>query len=203
MHNNIRRIAQQTLFLNPISNLFLMPAKNNLSITLGAGCFWCVEAVFQQLKGVTKVLSGYTGGHVINPTYDDICSKQSGHVEVCQVHYNADEVTLAEILEVFWLTHDPTTLNKQGADVGPQYRSVIFYNNDKEKEIAETLKLQLNQSGAFAKGIVTAIEPVSTFYTAETYHQNYYINNPNQGYCYYVIKPKLEKFHKVFANKAK
>jgi peptide-methionine (S)-S-oxide reductase len=173
------------------------------TITLGAGCFWCVEAVFQQLKGVEKVVSGYSGGHVDNPTYEEVCSKESGHAEVCQLIYNPAEVTVDEILEVYWQTHDPTTMNQQGADKGPQYRSVIFYHNQEQKDKAEQYKKELDKSGAFSAPIVTEITAFSKFYAAEAYHQNYYKSNPSQGYCYYVIKPKVEKFQKVFKDKMK
>jgi peptide-methionine (S)-S-oxide reductase len=175
--------------------------KNIEVITLGAGCFWCVEAVFQQLNGVQKVVSGYSGGHVENPSYEEVCSKESGHAEVCQIFYDTTTITLPEILEVYWKTHDPTTMNQQGADRGPQYRSVIFYHNEKQKEIASEIKNELDSSGAYSSKIITAIEPYTNFYSAESYHQNYYKNNPNAGYCQYVIQPKLEKFNKVFKDK--
>jgi peptide-methionine (S)-S-oxide reductase len=171
--------------------------------TLGAGCFWCVEAVFQQLDGVLKVYSGYTGGHVPNPTYEQVCEKKTGHVEVCQVVFDPAKITFEEILEVFWKTHDPTTPDQQGADVGPQYRSAVFYNNDDQKKSAEEIKTALQQSGAWSKPIVTTIEPLKEFYMAENYHQDYYQANPNQMYCRYVIKPKMEKFEKVFKEKLK
>jgi peptide-methionine (S)-S-oxide reductase len=173
------------------------------TITLGAGCFWCVEAVFQQLKGVEKVVSGYSGGHVENPTYEEVCDKTTGHAEVCQLYYDPTVVTVDEILEVYWQTHDPTTMNQQGADKGPQYRSVIFYHNAEQKEKSEKYKAELDKSGAFSAPVVTAIESYKNFYAAEANHQNYYRSNPNQGYCYYVIRPKLEKFEKVFKDKMK
>lgn len=179
------------------------PGKTRDTITLGAGCFWCVEAVFQELKGVDKVVSGYSGGHIENPTYEEVCSKTSGHVEVCQLYYDPSVVSIDEILEVFWQTHDPTTLNRQGNDAGPQYRSVVFYHDNQQKEKAEYYKKQLDSSGAFRAPIVTAIEPFTKFYAAEDYHQNYYKSNPNQGYCTYVIQPKVEKFRKVFKDKLK
>jgi peptide-methionine (S)-S-oxide reductase len=177
--------------------------ENRDVITLGAGCFWCVEAVFQSLDGVDTVISGYSGGHIENPTYEEVCSKESGHAEVCRLIYDTTKISLEEILEVYWQTHDPTTLNQQGADKGPQYRSVIFYHNAQQKEIAERIKKALDASGAFEKPIVTTIEALTNFYAAEDYHQNYYKNNPNQGYCYYVIRPKMEKFEKVFKKKMK
>lgn len=173
------------------------------TITLGAGCFWCVEAVFQELKGVDKVVSGYSGGDVENPTYEQVCDKTTGHAEVCQLYYDASVISIDEILEVYWQTHDPTTMNRQGNDAGPQYRSVIFYNNNEQKEKAEYYKKHLDSSGAFRAPIVTTIEPIKNFYAAEAYHQNYYRSNPNQGYCSYVIQPKMEKFRKVFKDKLK
>jgi peptide-methionine (S)-S-oxide reductase len=180
-----------------------MSSKTMESITLGAGCFWCVEAVFQQLKGVEQVISGYMGGQVENPTYEQICTGTTGHVEVCQLQYDASQVSIDEILQVYWQTHDPTTLNQQGADKGTQYRSVIFYHTDLQRIVAENYKQTLDKSSAFRNPIVTTIEPTTTFYKAEDYHQNYYNNHSNQSYCYYVIKPKLEKFNKVFSDKRK
>jgi peptide-methionine (S)-S-oxide reductase len=173
------------------------------TITLGAGCFWCVEAVFQQLNGVVSVTSGYAGGHIANPTYEQICTKTTGHAEVCQITWDTTQLGLDELLEVYWQTHDPTTLNQQGADKGPQYRSVIFYHNDNQQQVANYYKQQLNDSKAFNAPIVTAVEAYSNFYKAEEEHQNFYKNNPNQSYCYYVIRPKMEKFYKVFKTKAK
>lgn len=172
-------------------------------ITLGNGCFWCTEAIFQQVKGVTKVTSGYSGGHVENPTYEEVCEKTTGHAEVLQVEFDTTQVTIDEILEIFWQTHDPTTLNRQGNDVGPQYRSVVFYHNKSQKERAEFFKKKLDESGAFGNPIVTAIEPYTNFYVAENYHQDYYNKNGNQPYCYFVIRPKLEKFEKAFKDKMK
>src|SRR6476469_3372397 len=169
--------------------------------TFGAGCFWCVEAVFQRLKGVEKVVSGYTGGHIDNPTYEEVCSKTSGHVEVAQIYYDPTQISFDELLEVFWKTHDPTTVDQQGNDVGPQYRSVVFYNSKEQKEKAEYYKTKLQQSGAWSKPIVTTIEPLKKFYPAEDYHQNYYNQNSEQMYCRYVIQPKIDKFEKVFKDK--
>ena len=183
-----------------------MLAENHASfdtITFGSGCFWCTEAIFQQVPGVEKVTSGYSGGHVINPTYEQVCEKNTGHVEVCQLVYDPSKVTVDELLEVFWQTHDPTTMDRQGNDVGPQYRSAVFYHNEEQRKKAEFYKAELDKSGSFAKPIVTVIEPFKNFYPAEDYHQNYYNNNSNQPYCYFVIKPKLEKFQKVFKSKAK
>jgi len=169
--------------------------------TFGTGCFWCTEAVFQELEGVLKVTSGYSGGHVTNPTYEQVCEKNTGHAEVVQVIYDPSKISFDELLEVFWQTHDPTTLNRQGNDVGPQYRSVVFYHNEDQHKKTEKYKVDLNKSGAFSDPIVTAIEPFKNFYTAEKYHQDYYNNNGSAPYCYYVIRPKLEKFEKVFKTK--
>ncbi len=169
--------------------------------TFGNGCFWCTEAIFQQLDGVIKVTSGYSGGKVANPTYKEVCTGSTGHAECLQIIYDPAVITFDELLEVFWQTHDPTTLNRQGADVGTQYRSVIFYHSEDQKVKAEKYKAELNKSGAFDKPIVTVLEPASAFYSAEDYHQNYYNNNSGQGYCKIVIRPKIEKFRKVFKDK--
>jgi len=173
------------------------------SATLGSGCFWCTEAFFLKLKGVESVVSGYTGGKVKNPTYREVCTGLTGHAEVVQVKFDPNVISYEEILEVFWNTHDPTTLNKQGADEGTQYRSAVFYHNDEQKKIAEEYKIQLDKSGVYKNRIVTEITPFSLFYPAEDYHQNYYALNPNQGYCQYVIRPKVEKFNKQYASKLK
>jgi peptide-methionine (S)-S-oxide reductase len=178
--------------------------KNGLQIaTFGSGCFWCTEAIFQQVDGVVKVESGYSGGKVKNPTYREVCSGLTGHAEVIQLTYDPTKVKFEELLEFFWKSHDPTTLNKQGADVGTQYRSAIFYHNDEQKKLAETYKNKLNESGAFDKPIVTEITPFTEFYKAEDYHQNYFNLNGNAPYCSYVIQPKLDKFKKVFKDKLK
>ena len=166
--------------------------------TFGAGCFWCVEAAFQQLKGVTSVFSGYSGGHIENPTYEQVCTGSTGHAEVCQIEYDPEKISYEELLEVFFEIHDPTTLNRQGNDVGTQYRSVIFYHNEDQKKKAEKLKAELDAKGLWKNPIITELLPLSKFYKAEDYHQNYYRNNPNQPYCRVVIKPKLQKFEKVF-----
>ncbi len=169
----------------------------------GAGCFWCVEALFEQLDGVLKVTNGYSGGHVANPTYEQVCDKNTGHVEVAQIIFDPSKISYDELLEVFWQSHDPTTIDRQGNDVGPQYRSVVFYNSSEQKEKAEYYKTQLDKSGAWSHPIVTTIEPLINFYVAEKYHQNYYNNNSSQPYCYYVIRPKMEKFEKAFKDKLK
>ena len=172
-------------------------------ITLGSGCFWCVEAVFDALKGVKQVTSGYSGGKISNPTYREVCSGLTGHAEVVQLEYDEKKVSLDEILEVFFQTHDPTTLNRQGADKGTQYRSAIFYHDEQQKEVAESIIEELNQSGAFDDPIVTEVTEFDTFYPAEEYHQNYFENNPEQGYCQMVVRPKVDKFKRVFADKLK
>ncbi len=171
--------------------------------TFGAGCFWCVEAVFQQLDGVLKVTSGYSGGHVANPTYEQVCSKTTGHVEVCQIVYDPTVISFDELLEVFWKTHDPTTPDQQGNDRGPQYRSVIFYRNPTQQQLAQKYKDALNKEQAWPNPVMTGIEPLKNYYAAENYHQNYYNANGNQMYCRYVIQPKLEKFQKAFKDKLK
>lgn len=173
--------------------------SNNKEIAIfGAGCFWCVEAVFQDLKGVYSVESGYSGGTIKNPTYAEVCSGTTGHAEVTRIEYNPNEISFEFLLSVFFKTHDPTTLNMQGADRGTQYRSVIFYTSDEQKEIAEKIIRQLNEEKAYPKPIVTEVTKFDKFYKAEDYHQDYFTNNPNQGYCRYVIQPKVEKFRKVF-----
>jgi peptide-methionine (S)-S-oxide reductase len=171
--------------------------------TFGTGCFWCTEAIFQQLEGVEKVTSGYSGGSVPNPTYEQVCSKTTGHAECLNIMYDPKKISFDELLEVFWQTHDPTTLNRQGADVGTQYRSVVFYHNEEQKAKTAKYKAELDKSGAFDNPIVTTLEPFGIFYPAEEYHQNYYNSNGSQGYCQFVIRPKVEKFEKVFKSKLK
>ena len=171
--------------------------------TFGSGCFWCTEAVFERIEGVARVESGYTGGTVDNPTYRQITTGTTGHAEVVQIKYYPDAVSYPELLEIFWKTHDPTTLNRQGADVGTQYRSAIFYHSEEQKKLAEKYKTELNASGAFNDPIVTEITKFDKFYKAEEYHQDYYANNPNQGYCAFVITPKIEKLEEVFKDKLK
>lgn len=169
--------------------------------TFGAGCFWCVEAVFQELKGVKSVKSGYAGGTVKNPSYKEVCTGRTGHAEVAQIVYDPSVITYDELLEVFWKTHDPTTLNRQGNDIGTQYRSSVFYHNAAQKEKAEYYLKKLDESGAWNDPIITTIEELTDFYPAEDYHQNYYDNNSSQPYCTFVIQPKLEKFRAAFADK--
>ncbi len=171
--------------------------------TFGTGCFWCTEAIFQQLEGVEKVTSGYSGGTVPNPTYEEVCSKTTGHAECLNIMYNPAKISFDELLEVFWQIHDPTTLNRQGADVGTQYRSVVFYHTAEQKDKTEKYKTALNKTGAFNNPVVTTLEPFTIFYPADEEHQNYYRNNTSQGYCQFVIRPKVEKFEKVFKSKLK
>ena len=171
--------------------------------TFASGCFWCTEAIFQNVDGVEKVVSGYMGGKVKNPTYKEVCTGQTGHAEVIQLTYDPKKVTYDELLEIFWKTHDPTTLNRQGADVGTQYRSAIFYHNDDQKQLAEKYKKKLTEAEVFDQPIVTEITPASVFYKAEDYHQNYYNLNGDAPYCSMVIQPKVEKFKKVFKEKLK
>ncbi len=171
--------------------------------TFGAGCFWCVEAVFQDLNGVHKVVSGYSGGKIKNPTYREVCSGLTGHAEVIQIHYDSSLISFEELLEVFWETHDPTTLNRQGADVGTQYRSAVFYHSEEQKRLAESYKQKLNDAKAFPNPVVTEISAFESFYPAEDYHQDYYNNNQEYGYCRIVIKPKIDKVKKVFGDKLK
>ncbi len=173
------------------------------TVTFGSGCFWCTEAVFQQLKGVSSVVSGYSGGHVENPSYELVVTGRTGHAEVCQIQFDPEQISFEDMLEVFFNTHDPTTLNRQGNDVGTQYRSVIFYHSEEQKVAAERAKIELDNSGTWKNPIVTEIVPFEKFYPAEDYHQNYFQNNPNQGYCRVVIAPKLNKFEKVFKLKIK
>ncbi|GIV38976.1 MAG: hypothetical protein KatS3mg033_0776 [Thermonema sp.] len=171
--------------------------------TFGGGCFWCIEAVFQRIKGVEKVVSGYAGGHKPNPTYKEVCSGTTGHAEVCQIYYDPRQISYQELLEVFFTAHDPTTLNRQGADVGTQYRSIILYHNEEQKKIAEHFIQRLEESKIFNDPIVTELKPFTTFYPAEDYHQNYYNNNAAQPYCTFVVKPKVEKIKKIFSEKIK
>jgi peptide-methionine (S)-S-oxide reductase len=177
--------------------------KGDAVITLGGGCFWCTEALFQRLDGVDTVISGYMGGSVKNPTYREVCTGQTGHAEVIQVYYNPEKVALSEILEVFFTTHDPTTLNRQGADSGTQYRSVVFYENEEQKALAKRTIEEIDQAKVFPNKVVTEVSPASVFYPAEDYHQNYFNLNGNQPYCSVVIAPKIEKLEKLFKDKLK
>jgi len=196
-------LATNASLNNSIGDMESQSNRKSEMATFGAGCFWCVEAVFQSLSGVKKVISGYSGGYVKDPTYRQVCEGTTGHAEVCQIYFDSDVISFEELLEIFWSTHDPTTLNRQGNDIGTQYRSAIFYHSESQKSLAEEYKLALDESKAFQNPIVTEIVPFATFYEAEDYHQEYYDLNPNQPYCTYVIKPKMEKLHKVFADKLK
>ncbi len=171
--------------------------------TFANGCFWCTEAVFQKLKGVVSVQSGYSGGFVKNPTYQQVCSGETGHAECLQITFDPAVISYEELLQVFWVTHDPTSLNRQGNDIGTQYRSEIFYHNEKQKQIAETSLRQLTESGIYDKPVVTEINQFSEFYPAEAEHDNYYNRHPAQPYCYFVVKPKVEKLKKNFKEKLK
>lgn len=173
------------------------------TITLGGGCYWCVEAVYENLVGVQSVVSGFAGGKTANPTYEEVSSGNTGYAEVVQITYDKKVTNLDEIFKVFFTVHDPTTLNRQGADVGTQYRSAIFYKNDAQKKAAQNIIAALTQAKAYNKPIVTTLEPLTKFYKAENYHQNYYANNKSQPYCQMVIQPKMEKFEKVFKDRLK
>ena len=171
--------------------------------TFGAGCFWCVEALFQTIEGVESVVSGYSGGDVVNPAYEEVCTGTTGHAEVCQITYDPSKITYQELLKVFWEVHDPTTLNRQGADVGTQYRSVIFYHSEEQKSLAEACKKELDKSGTWKNPIVTEISPFKNIYRAEGYHQDYYNQNAGKPYSAFVIKPKLKKLKMAFKHKVK
>ncbi len=197
---------KRLLFYIFIMSTMLVHSQNHdqqALATFGAGCFWCVEAVFEQVEGVRSVRAGYTGGQTKNPTYKQVCEGNTGHVEVCQIEYDPNIVSYATLLEIFWRTHDPTTIDRQGNDVGSQYRSAVFYHNEGQSKVAQELKTKLDQSGAWNNPIVTEILPLGKFYKAENYHQDYYKNNKDQAYCTYIIQPKLDKFKKVFADHIK
>lgn len=212
MSNHFLGLATSILLLNGLVGCAQSITENKKQIyqnmntvfelaTFGSGCFWCTEAIFQQVAGVQKVVSGYAGGKVKNPTYKEVCTGLTGHAEVVQITFDPSVISYDELLEIFWKTHDPTTLNRQGNDVGTQYRSVIFYHSEVQKKKAEYYRKKLDESGAFGRPIVTEISPFTEFYPAEDYHQNYYRLNPSAPYCQYIIAPKLEKFRKVFAKK--
>lgn len=197
----MKRFLSFFLFIVLTSSTFELYAQSKMKkATFGAGCFWCVEAIFQRVKGVEKVESGYSGGALKNPTYAQIGTGKTGHAEVIRIEYDETIVGFETLLEVFWHTHDPTTLNRQGADVGTQYRSVIFYHDDEQKNLAIASKKKTEESKLWSDPIVTEISPLINYYVAEDYHQNYYNNNPNQGYCSYVIAPKVAKFVKQFSH---
>lgn len=187
-----------------IEDEIIMDANKVTEIaTLGSGCFWCTEAIFLRVNGVLKVQSGYSGGNVPNPTYEAVCTGKTGHAEVCQITFDPSVISFTDLLQVFFNTHDPTTLNQQGADVGTQYRSVILYHSEEQKKIAEGIISQLDEEKIWETKIVTEISPFKKFYKAEDYHQNYYARNEYQPYCSFVITPKIEKFEKVFSDKLK
>jgi len=171
--------------------------------TLGGGCFWCLEAIYEKLRGVKEVVSGYSGGTVANPSYEAVCTGTTGHAEVCRITFDPSVITYRELLEVFFDIHDPTSLNRQGADIGTQYRSVIFYHTPEQKKTARDLISQLTETHQYNKPIVTQVEPFQAFYKAEDYHQNYFVNNPNQPYCAIVISPKVKKFEKQYGKHLK
>ena len=198
------RISFLVILTTLILNNQTMANKDNYEIaTFGAGCFWCIEAVFSELKGVESVTPGYAGGEVLNPSYEAVCAGTTGHAEVAQIVFDPEIITFSELLEVFWKTHDPTTLNQQGADVGTQYRSVIFYHNEKQKEEAEFYFKKVDESGAYINPLVTEISALDVFYPAENYHNDYFENNPEQAYCRFVIQPKVDKFRAAFKDKLK
>lgn len=184
-------------------NMSEVQNKNLTTATFASGCFWCTEAIFERVKGVYSIESGYTGGTIENPSYQQVSNGNTNHAEAIQLMFDSTEITYDELLEIFWKTHDPTTLNKQGADTSTQYRSAVFYHNEEQKRKAEFYKNELNKAGLWKDPIVTEIVPFNKFYKAEDYHQDYYENNPNQGYCAYVITPKVEKFEKIFKSKLK
>lgn len=175
----------------------------NEEITLGGGCFWCLDAIYREIRGVEKVLSGYSGGSVANPTYEEVCTGSTGHAEVVQITFNPRIITAEKLLQIFFVIHDPTTLNRQGADVGTQYRSIIFYRNQKQKDVIDKVIGELKKDKVYKNPIVTAVVPFQSFYAAEDYHQDYYSQNREQGYCQVIINPKLKKFKKTFRDNLK
>jgi len=177
--------------------------ENYRIATLGGGCFWCLEAIFDDIKGVVSVESGYSGGNLANPSYEEVCTGTTGHAEVVQITHDPEVISFREILEIFFSIHDPTQLNRQGNDIGPQYRSIILYHSLKQKKIIEGVINHLGESKTWKKPITTEIIPFNIFYKAEQYHQNYFKNNPDQSYCQFIIKPKITKFHKNYVNKLK
>jgi len=197
--HQMKQLIILALIMNSITGMGQKPE----TATLGGGCFWCTEAVYKELKGVADVKPGYSGGHVKNPSYREVCTGNTGHAEVVQITFDPGVVSFSDILEVFFKTHDPTTLNRQGNDIGTQYRSVIFYHSEKQKEIAEKVIQLFEKEKIYDKPIVTQVEPFKAFYEAEDYHHDYYERNKNQPYCQFVITPKIEKFEKIFRDKLK
>jgi len=179
------------------------PPSSLQTITLGGGCFWCTEAVFDRVRGVTEVQSGYANGHVERPTYEQVCTGRTGHAEVVRVTFDPNEIDVREILEIFFATHDPTTLNRQGNDVGTQYRSGIYWSDPAHRDVAEDMLRQMGQDKVFGAPIVTEVQPLRSYWPAEDYHGDYYANNPEQGYCAFVVAPKVDKFRKTFARHLK
>lgn len=200
--NTTKIKSMDTSTKDTTTNATSAPGKTDTA-TFGTGCFWCTEAIFQQVEGVVKVTSGYSGGHTDNPTYKQIGTGATGHAECLNIIYDTTKISFDELLEMFWQVHDPTTLNRQGNDVGTQYRSVVFYHDQEQKAKVEKYIAELDKSGAWDNPIVTSLEPFTKFYPAEDYHQNYYNENTGQGYCQFVIRPKVEKFQKVFKSKLK
>jgi len=179
------------------------PSPQTETIVLGGGCFWCTEAVFDRVRGIVDVESGYSNGETINPSYEQVCTGRTGHAEVVKVEFDPAQIALREILEIFFVVHDPTTLNRQGNDVGTQYRSGIYYGTDEQKRVAEEIIREIGDSKTYRAPIVTEVRPLDNYSTAEAYHQDYFLNNPNQGYCAFVVGPKVEKFQKTFAARVK
>lgn len=198
----MKYITLLAVILFSVSNLHAQPTQTEKA-TFGMGCFWCSEAIYQRLNGVISLKSGFEGGNVSNPSYEDVCTGTTGHAEVIEVTFDPKKISYDELLAVFWKSHDPTTLNRQGADVGTQYRSVIFYHTPEQKLIAERYKAELIKTNAYGKPVVTAIEKAKPFYVAENYHQNYFNKNSDQPYCRLVIQPKIDKLEKVFKAKLK
>ena len=201
MSNNWNKYLIHSYFAGIIFSFIMAETKIDIQhkieqATFGAGCFWCVEAVFEHLEGVVDVRAGYTGGNTENPTYEDICRGKTGHAEVIQIDYDSSLISFEKLLDIFWKSHDPTTLNRQGADVGTQYRSAIFYHSEKQKETADTSRKKADKSDLYTDPIVTEITPLTKFYIAENYHQDYFRINKNAPYCQLVIKPKLDKLYK-------
>lgn len=193
-----------TVRQSPGKGAITIMTNQNLEVaTLGGGCFWCLDAIYRDVQGVERVVSGYSGGHVVNPTYEQVCGKRTGHAEVVQVWFDPAAISFDEILYIFWRIHDPTTLNRQGNDVGPQYRSAIFYHDEAQKAAAERTRAEVEAERVWPDPIVTEIMPFEAFYEAEGYHQDYFNNNPNQPYCVYVVDPKVRKFRKSFQSKLK
>ena len=194
--NNIANGAQKSMKTKVTENI-------NEEITLGGGCFWCLETIYREINGVEKVISGYSGGSVVNPTYKDVCSGKTGHAEVVQITFNPQIITAEKLLQIFFTIHDPTTLNRQGADVGTQYRSIIFYRNQKQKNVIDKVIGELKKNKVYKNSIATEVVPFQSFYAAEDYHQDYYSQNKQQDYCRIIINPKLDKFKKTFHDNLK